>query len=378
MANFSGDMKASNVTCYSLLAIVSAVSSLKSYLIIWNCPRHRALMNSGVISVVPSGVAKMTPFTFKSFSSYQDSAGSDSLGFSSSLQRKAFALPTQVIFGSNAIEHGINLIEERTKNVLLVSGWNSARLDPVLWEMEPRGFAFETCCVKDEPTICAVHSVVAAALASNCGAIIAMGCGSVIDTAKMATMLINSHKDAQSLAEMTADQLGTLLSSKSTSNNTESLLDAVLLVTIPALPSMGAELSAVAALRHDYETTQSLESNDASTGVFLSDQLSTPQQQPQRSRRVSKSYVNTRSPDLCLIQPSLTYRAPMELVHDRLLGLISTSIDIILSDPGRAPTLPSNILVKSLRVIHRKADLLKLKSVAADAPYALTFNGDYD
>jgi Iron-containing alcohol dehydrogenase len=328
-------MTARFIKSYRVLALVFVASFLRSDCIIRNYPRHRALINSGFISFV-NGIAKIAPRTFKSFSSYQDSAGSDSLGFSTSLQKKSFVLPSQVIFGSNAIEHGINLIEEKTHNVLLVSGWNSARLDPILWEMEPRGFELETCCIKDEPTVDAVHSVVAAALASNCGAIIAMGCGSVIDTAKMATTLINSHKDAQSLAEMSSSQLGASLLSKSTSDITEPLLGTVLLVTIPALPSMGAELSAVAALRHEIYTASSLDSNDVSTGDCLSDPLSVPQQQLKRSKRVSKSYVHTQPPDLCLIQPSLTYRAPMELVHDRLLGLISTSIDIILSDPGKS------------------------------------------
>lgn len=340
---------ASNIKSCIVLAVVFSISLLRSNCIIRNCPRYRALRNSVAKSVVK-------PHTFKTFSSYQDSAGSDSLGFSSILQKKAFVLPSQVIFGSNAIEHGINLIEEKTQNVLLVSGWNSARLDPILWELEPRGFQLETCCISDEPTVDAVHSVVAAALASNCGAIIAMGCGSVIDTAKMATMLINSHKASQSLAEMTPSQLGTSLLSRSAADNTEPHLDAVLLVTIPALPSMGAELSAVAALRHDLNAASSLELNGVSatsTADFLNDPLSVKQQEPQRSRRVSKTYIHTRSPDLCLIQPSLTYRAPMELVHDRLLGLISTSIDIILSDPGRALSLSPNKLLNSLRMIHR-------------------------
>jgi Iron-containing alcohol dehydrogenase len=344
-------MMASFAKFYRVLALVFLVSSLRSDCIIRNCPRYRALIDSGFISFVPNGITKMTPRTFKLFSSYQDSAGSDSLGFSTILQKKSFVLPSQIIFGSNAIEHGINLIEEKTQNVLLVSGWNSARLDPILWEMEPRGFELETCCLKDEPTVDAVHSVVAAALASNCGAIIAMGCGSVIDTAKMATMLINSYKDAQSLAEMTSSQLGILLLSKSAPDITQPLHDAVLLVTIPALPSMGAELSAVAALRRDTQTASSLDSNDVSTVACPTDPLSAQQQQQQGSKCVSKSYVHTQPPDLCLIQPSLTYRAPMELVHDRLLGLVSTCIDIILSDPGKVQSPTPCILLKSLRMI---------------------------
>lgn len=330
-------MMTSNINSYYVLAFAVAASILRSNCIIHNCPRYRAATYSGTVSIAANDIAMMTSRTFQRLSCGHDSAGSDSLGFSTHLQTNGFVLPTQIIFGSNAIEHGINLIEEKTQNVLLVSGWNSARLDPILWEMEPRGFQLGTCCVTDEPTLEGVHSVVAAALESNCRAIIAMGCGSVIDTAKMAAMLINSNKDTQSLARMTADQLGSSLLSICGSSSSESPLEALLLITIPALPSMGAELSAVAALRLVVQTASPRGSNylnaeDASDS--LEGQLPTLQQELDRTRRVSKFYVQTRSPDLCLIQPSLTYRASMELVHDRVLGLIGTSIDIILSDPG--------------------------------------------
>ena len=82
------------------------------------------------------------------------SAGSDALGFANSIElgqnnnnNIGFALPTQTLFGSNSLEHGINLIESylspeeedqsqrkrKRKRALCICGWNHARFDPVAW-----------------------------------------------------------------------------------------------------------------------------------------------------------------------------------------------------------------------------------------------------
>ena len=262
-------------------------------------------------------------FAHPPLTSTLSTGGSDALGFSSSLSNKGFRLDTQVIFGSNAIEHGINLLEERTQNILLVSGWNGARSDPLLWELEPRGFTLSVCNVSEEPTCETLHEVIAAALQCNCGAIIAMGCGSVIDTAKLATMLINTVDNSGRLAEMSPADLETYLLSNNVMGHSQAIIEQrVFLVTVPALPSMGAELSDVVALRKIRERDTD-GSNKFST--LSSHRLGS---------ELCKTYVNAVCPDLSLVQPSLTYRAPMEMVHDRLIALIATSIDIILSDPG--------------------------------------------
>ena len=276
-----------------------------------------------------------------------NTGGSDSLGFSSSLSSQGFRLNTQIIFGSNAIEHGVNLIEERTQKVLLVSGWNGARLDPILWELEPRGFKLDLCSVVDEPSFEGVRKIVVAALRSDCGAIIAMGCGSVMESAKLATMLIN-HRYCDDLVDMSPAELENLLLSTSAEEIDEKggddSKDKILLVTVPALPSFGAELSDIVSIRRHADASRTATHY---TPAVLPDATSFSSQQSvnvdagvstgnkaRAGTGIHKHYVRSMHPDLTLVQPSLTYRAPMEMIHDRLLALIATSIDIILSDPG--------------------------------------------
>ena len=308
-----------------------------------NSPLHRKSYES----------TKSTTLVYsRALTSIPKNAGSDALGFSSTLSTKKFQLETQIIFGSNAIEHGINLIEERTQNVLLLSGWNNARLDPILWELEPRGFQLQVCSISEEPTCENILQVVAAALQCNCGAIIAMGCGSVLDTAKLATMLINSHEDIDSLVNISPIALEAHLIYNNERDCQKSDLGRVLLVTIPALPSLGAELSDIVALKKIIGQPNALQNedemgnsvNNVAPLLYVDEKqlIGAIRQQKFDSvarfenREICKMYIQAVNPDLSLVQPSLTYRAPMELVHDRLIALIATSVDIILSDPGKA------------------------------------------
>lgn len=333
---------------YSLrLVIVTSLS-----LLVCECFRNSPHWKNSLIYRKSYESTQLTTLVYsRALTSTPNTAGSDALGFSSNLSTKRFQLETQVIFGSNAIEHGINLIEEKTRNILLLSGWNNARLDPVLWELEPRGFQLHVCSISEEPTCENILQIIAAALQCNCGAIIAMGCGSVLDSAKLATMLINSHEDIESLANMSPIGLEEYLVCYNEREYHKPDLCRVLLVTVPALPSMGAELSDIVALKKIIWQPNAVQNKDEMDNSAYSvaplllvdeEQLigAIPQQesvyvaQP-KNRDICKMYVRAVNPDLSLVQPSLTYRAPMELVHDRLIALLATSIDIILSDPGK-------------------------------------------
>jgi Iron-containing alcohol dehydrogenase len=290
-----------------VFALAAALTIIRCDCFFFSLPDYHLRVNKPASSVIRRDAANVTPGSVQSSTRIRSTAGADSLGFSSTLTKAGYSLPTQVIFGSNSIEHGVNLIEEKTNSVILVSGWNSARLDPILWELEPRGFKLGICCVTEEPSFENVHEVLAAIMRSDCGAVIAMGCGSVIETAKLATMLINTHPDREHLAGLSAIELGDLIRSMKAGERQESVRG-ILLVSIPSLPSLGAELASVTAVRKEIQSYS--------------------------KREVTKMYVRSMAPDLCLVQPSLTYRAPMALVHDRLLALLATSVDIILSDPG--------------------------------------------
>ena len=320
-------------------SVIFRVYALSAALTILRCSCFFSLSNSGhrvrkhQPSLTRRDVVNLSPLRAQSSTGIPSTAGADSLGFSSTLSNNGFFLPTQVIFGSNSIEHGVNLLEEKTNSVILVSGWNSARLDPILWELEPRGFRLGICCVTEETSYENVHEVLAAIMQSDCGAVIAMGCGSVIEAAKLATMLINTHTDRHHLAELSASELGDLIASMSTGEYLEPV-GGILLVSIPSLPSLGAELSAISAVRRDIKSSSTSGVSSNSINRSVKSGMPSGSEEQQIRREVSKMYLRSAAPDLCLVQPSLTYRAPMALVHDRLLALIATSVDIILSDPG--------------------------------------------
>lgn len=315
------------VTVIALHALFIECYFLEKY------PRTQSI-KKGQSQMWPSANKKVYGLITQISQTSHDRAGSDSLGFSPFLSKKGFQLTSQIIFGSNAIEHGVNLIEEKTRSVLLISGWNSARLDPILWELEPRGFNIVTCSVTEEPTNKDVYEVAVAAVGSNCGAIIAMGCGSVLESAKLASMLVNSLENKEDLAGMTLHEVDVFFSSKHALECSESN-SPVLLVTIPGMPSLGAELAAVAAIRRTFVSTSATHSRGTeAAGTQSHDMVREAEMNNQEISHFSKRYIQSVAPDLCLVQPSLTYRAPMELLHDRLLALIGTSIDIILLEPG--------------------------------------------
>ena len=234
--------------------------------------------------------------------------GLDALGFSDTIGKKrTYQLPTHVIFGSNALEHGINLLEEQSKRVLVVSGWNQAHLDPIMWEMEPRGFQVNTVSIPVEPSALEVLTVIKAAIDHQSDTVIGMGGGSVLDTVKMAVTLLN-HVESDRLMTMSATDVETFLLHSLTSVN-QTIKQVTTLVTIPSLPSTGVELSHVAALRSLIPSS------------------------------MGKKYVTVDAPKVCLIQPGLSRHASMEVMNDRIVVLIATAIDVILQDPGFLPEM---------------------------------------
>jgi len=254
------------------------------------------------------------------------SPGADALGFSDALYPPsagaAYQLGTQVLFGANALEHGVNLLEARSQRVLVVSGWNVARVDPVMWELEPRGFHTRVVTVPVEPSAVEVLAVVAAAAAHRADTLLAVGGGSVLDASKMAATLLNRLAD-EDIARLTADDVDRWLvgaggggGGGGTNWKGAGLpRKDVLCVTVPSLPCAGAELSRVAALRSRALSPAA----SACAG--------------------DKTYVAVDPPAVALVQPGLARRAPMELLHDRVVALVAAAVDVVLADPGFLPEM---------------------------------------
>lgn len=211
----------------------------------------------------------------------------NSFGFSNHIQANSLNVSTHIIFGSNSIEHGINLLdnqindESSKKNVLLVTGWNQARAVDLMWELEPKCYNLVVYSVigVDNAFATDVESIVDVINANNINIVIAAGSGTVIDVVKLACNSISNEI-------------------------------IVKLVIVPTLPSLGSELhivSNIAKFRH----------------YGINNRISLP----------TYSEI-TKVPDLCIVQPSFGYRASSDLICSRLISTIALAIDLILTDNG--------------------------------------------
>jgi hypothetical protein len=198
----------------------------------------------------------------------------DKLGFSDRIKPTGFHLPSQIIYGSNAIEHGINLLSSITKNVVILTGWNQARVTDLMWDLEPRSFQIKVFSV-DSMSVEYAELLIDYIVSNEVEAIMAVGGGSVLNTAKMIMdiLIMNQQKVPY-------------------------------FVSLASLPSNGGETHAYYSCFDHSNTTQPI------------------------------SYRKSKAVDLCIVQPAIYYNTQGLLVYSRLVGMVGLAIDIILSDCG--------------------------------------------
>ena len=237
----------------------------------------------------------------------------DSFGFSPQLRVNGFTVPTHVVFGTNAMEHGVNLLEEISREALVVHGWNAARLDTLLWELEPRGFQLDFLSISSPtPTFEDVADIVHALESSKMRIVIAVGGGCIIDAVKLAA---------------------TVMSRNVTGISIKSPGLPVIVCSIPLLPAGGSEISSYSAIRNNI----SVERHRKKTLSFT-------------------QYFPTVSPDLCIIHPLSLYRANMVDVNEKILNLMATCFEIIVDgDAGYMSELLAQDALRTLVAIFDKA-----------------------
>lgn len=232
----------------------------------------------------------------------------DSFGFSPQLRVGGFTVPTHVIFGTNAMEHGVNLLEEIGSEALVVHGWNAARLDTLLWELEPRGFRLDFLSIGSlTPAIEDVAEIVKTLERGKMRVVIAVGGGNIIDAVKLAATVMAHNVTGVSIV----------------SPNTP-----VIMCSIPLLPAGGAEISSYSAIR-SYNI-------DA-------------REHRQKKKLTFKQYIPTISPDLCIVHPVSLYRASMADVNEKILNLMATCFEIIID--GDAGYMSELLVQDALRVL---------------------------
>ena len=241
----------------------------------------------------------------QSFSLYMSNTapGFDALGFGSSLHDKnGFDINTKIIYGTNALEYGANLLEENGINkVLTICGWNSARISPLMWELEPRQFSIEIMQISNEPTMEDVLETVRMAREMNAEAIIGMGGGSVMDLCKVAVSIMR-HEDGRG----------------NDNNNDIKNKNEIRLITIPIGPGLGAEISSFATLT---SSDHSINSNDEITSSSSN-----------KFKFSFKKYMDTCTPDLCLVTPLLPESSDtLQRSCFRSIGMVGMLTDLLVN-----------------------------------------------
>mgnify|MGYP006082718047 CR=1 FL=1 len=162
----------------------------------------------------------------------------------------------------------------------------------------------------------------------------------MLDATKVITARLRDHY-AKTSAIASAIEIAEGTSRTSAgSNGGRSRTRHPLLVSIPCLPSSGAELSPIARFCPS-------ESNSEGEGGRERER----EVQGLGGKMRMKTYMRSMSlsPDLCLVQPRLLYRARMDVMHERILAQIATAVDVIFSD--KSSFLPELLAWDALRTL---------------------------
>ena len=213
---------------------------------------------------------------------------------------------TVIVHGSNAIEHVVNLIDESGmvgRRILVVSGWNVGRVDPLMWELEPRVYEISVEVVSEQPSPNDIGRLVNAIMLNSIDAVVGMGSGSVMDACKVAVTILRDRKYPENSSVRWLKQFQDTFGSDEI--DYISGQQRPLLVTVPNTPLLGSEVNRFSSVL--------------------------PPHRPHDSEAIHcKDYIRTVHPDICAVQPNIFYRLPMTLLHDRIVGTFSLAIQLLI------------------------------------------------
>lgn len=116
--------------------------------------------------------------------------------------RFEFATAARIIFGKGTVREAAPLASELGNCVLVVTGRNIERAEPLLESLNKAGLQVVTFRVSEEPTIQLTIEGVKLARHSSCDVVIGMGGGSVIDAAKAIAALLSNSGDIMDYLEV--------------------------------------------------------------------------------------------------------------------------------------------------------------------------------
>lgn len=116
--------------------------------------------------------------------------------------RFEFATATRIVFGAGAIADAGNLTSELGRRVLVVTGQQVERAEPLIDRLRRQDVLFTTFAVDREPDIDLIERGVSQARASRCDAIVGIGGGSAIDAAKAIAVLTTNSGEVLDYLEV--------------------------------------------------------------------------------------------------------------------------------------------------------------------------------
>ncbi|CAM9362928.1 unnamed protein product [Ectocarpus fasciculatus] len=216
---------------------------------------------------------------------------------------------------------------------MIVTGWNQARADPVVWELLPRGFDLKWHSVSSEPSLSDIAEGAKLALEHRADCVVAMGGAAVIDAGKAIAAIVYSDKDSAKAAgkllaaaseprETTAPESGgeAGVGAGAEAAGLAPLLGPVPLVAIPLVAGIGSEVTPVATILDDHDP---LEPVKVTVGFH-------------------NSAAAMPAPFMAIVEPRLMMRVPLEITWPGAFVALAGCLESYVAGRGFVPDLMSH------------------------------------
>ena len=175
-----------------------------------------------------------------------------------------FMTATRIIFGEGALNNSLSTLNQFGYSVLLVTGRDSARAEPLISYFKQQGMRYQQVAVHGEPLIAMVEEMAAMGRKFRPDMVLAIGGGSVLDTGKALAALIPNQGSVYDYVEVVG-------------RNVPLQAKPIPFIAVPTTAGTGSEVSKSAVLRSAQENVK--------VGLRSPDML----------------------PDLAIVDPTLTY-----------------------------------------------------------------------
>lgn len=175
-----------------------------------------------------------------------------------------FMTATRIIFGEGALNNSLSTLNQFGYSVLLVTGRDSVRAEPLISYFKQQGMRYQQVAVHGEPLIAMVEEMAAMGRKFRPDMVLAIGGGSVLDAGKALAALIPNQGSVYDYVEVVG-------------RNVPLQAKPIPFIAVPTTAGTGSEVSKSAVLRSAQENVK--------VGLRSPDML----------------------PDLAIVDPTLTY-----------------------------------------------------------------------